>query len=149
MSSSNENTGESGEFKEPQIFVNELLRLQANGLIDEKMVFDQILTMIAGVILFWQILSIILPKKLCFQGNETSALTSSHVILMLAMHQDVQEKLFQEIKSAHSSQYSDTDAEAMTKLNYLEMVIRETMRILPVGPFLGRETLEDVKIREK
>lgn len=68
---------------------------------------------------------------------------------MLAMHQDVQEKLFQEIKSAHSSQYSDTDAEAMTKLNYMEMVIRETMRILPVGPFLGRETLEDVKIREK
>lgn len=51
-SSSNKNTGESGEFKEPQIFVNELLRLQANGLIDEKMVFDQILTMIAGVILF-------------------------------------------------------------------------------------------------
>lgn len=65
---------------------------------------------------------------------------------MLAMHQDVQERVFQEIKSAHSSQYSETNAEEMTKLTYMEMVIRETMRILPVGPFLGRECTEDVKI---
>lgn len=65
------------------------------------------------------------------------------------MHQDIQDRVFQEIKSAHSSQYSDTDAEAMTKLNYLEMVIRETMRLLPVGPFLARESLEDVKISKQ
>lgn len=62
------------------------------------------------------------------------------------MYQDVQERVFQEIKAAHADQYCDTDAEAMTKLPYLEMVIRETMRVLPVGPFLGRETLADVKI---
>ncbi|KAJ6636721.1 putative cytochrome P450, partial [Pseudolycoriella hygida] len=122
-----EKSNESEEFKEPQIFVDELLRLESAGLIDDRMVADQIQTIIVG-------------------GNETTALTSSHVILMLAMHQDVQERAFQEIKSAHASQYSDTDAEVMTKLNYLEMVIRETMRILPVGPFLGREALEDVKI---
>ncbi len=65
---------------------------------------------------------------------------------MLAIYPDIQEKVFQEIKSAHSSQYSDTDAEVMTKLNYLEMVIRETMRLLPVGPFLGREALDEVKL---
>lgn len=65
---------------------------------------------------------------------------------MLAIHQDVQEKAFQEIKSAHSSQYSETDTEVMTKLNYLEMVIRETMRIFPVGPYLARECMEDVQI---
>lgn len=65
------------------------------------------------------------------------------------MHQDIQDRVFQEIKSAHSSQHSDTDAEAMTKLNYLEMVIRETMRLLPVGPFLARESLEDVKISKQ
>lgn len=62
------------------------------------------------------------------------------------MYPEIQERVFQEIKAAHSSQYSETDNEAMTKLNYLEMVVRETMRILPVGPFLGRECLEDVKI---
>lgn len=43
------NAEENGEFKEPQIFVNELLRLQSQGLIDDKMVDDQIVTMIAGV----------------------------------------------------------------------------------------------------
>lgn len=65
---------------------------------------------------------------------------------MLAIHQDVQERAFQEIKAAHTSQYSDTNSEVMTKLNYLEMVIRETMRLFPVGPFFGRECIEDVKI---
>lgn len=49
-SNSDENSTESLEFKEPQIFVNELLRLQSDGLIDGKMVHDQILTMIVGVI---------------------------------------------------------------------------------------------------
>ncbi|XP_037041332.1 cytochrome P450 4d1-like isoform X2 [Bradysia coprophila] len=126
-SNSNQDLDESEEFKEPQIFVNELLRLQSKGLFDDKVVYDQIVTMVVG-------------------GNETTALTSSHVILMLAMHQDIQERVFQEIKSAHADQYCDTDAEAMTKMHYLEMVIRETMRMLPVGPFLGRETLADVKI---
>lgn len=65
---------------------------------------------------------------------------------MLAIHQDVQEKVFSEMKSAHSSQYSGTDGEVMSKLYYLEMVIRETMRLFPVAPFLARESLEDVKI---
>lgn len=65
---------------------------------------------------------------------------------MLAMYKDIQERVFQEIKSAHSSQFSDTDSEAMTKLNYLEMVIRETMRLFPVAPFLGRECSKNVKI---
>lgn len=64
------------------------------------------------------------------------------------MHQDIQERVFQEVKSAHSTQFSDTDAEVMANLNYLEMVIRETMRIWPVAPFLARETTEDVKISE-
>lgn len=41
------NTNES--FKEPQIFVNELFKLKEAGLIDDKMVDDQIITMIAGV----------------------------------------------------------------------------------------------------
>lgn len=48
-SKTNQNLDESEEFKEPQIFVNELLELQSKGLIDDQVVYDQIVTMIVGV----------------------------------------------------------------------------------------------------
>lgn len=66
---------------------------------------------------------------------------------MLAIHQDLQEKVFREIKDAHSSQTSHTSYETLGKLVYLEMFIKETMRHFPVGPILGREALEDTPIR--
>lgn len=91
------------------------------------MLDDQILTILVG-------------------GNETSALTTSHVMLMLAMHPEIQEKAFQEIKDAHETQTSHSDAEILSKLDYLEMCIKETMRLFPVGPFLGRQNVEDVKL---
>lgn len=47
--SNSKHSDENEEFREPQIFVNELLRLQSEGLIDDKMVDDQIITMISGV----------------------------------------------------------------------------------------------------
>ncbi|KAG4069559.1 hypothetical protein HA402_006925 [Bradysia odoriphaga] len=79
-------------------------------------------------------------------GNDTTALTMSHIILMLAMHPEVQEKAFQEIKDCHETQTSLTDAEIMAKLVYLEMCVKESMRLFPVGPFMGRQTTEDVKL---
>lgn len=65
---------------------------------------------------------------------------------MLAMHPEVQERAFQEIKAAHETQTSPTDAEIVAKLDYLEMCIKETMRLFPVGPFLARQNTDDIKI---
>lgn len=65
---------------------------------------------------------------------------------MLAIHQDLQEKVFKEIKQAHQSQTSHTDYDTLAKLVYVEMFIKETMRHFPVGPILGREALEDTPI---
>lgn len=65
---------------------------------------------------------------------------------MLAIFADIQEKVFQEVKDAHHSQTSHTDYETMTKLVYLEMCIKETMRHFPVGPILAREALDDTAI---
>lgn len=61
----------------------------------------------------------------------------SHVILMLAMHPEYQERAFDEIKNVHQTQTCDSDADAISNLNYLEMCIKESMRLFPVAPFLG------------
>lgn len=66
---------------------------------------------------------------------------------MLAIHQDMQEKVYQEVKNAHHTQTSHTDYDTLAKLIYLEMFIKETMRHFPVGPILGREALADTPIR--
>lgn len=65
---------------------------------------------------------------------------------MLAMHPEIQQRVFQEIKDAHETQTSYTDAEILAKLDYLEMCIKETMRLFPVAPFLARQNVDDVKL---
>lgn len=83
-----------------------------------------------------------------FAGNDTSALTTSHAILMLAMHSDIQKRAFNEI----SQVYADTPIgepttyEHVAKLNYLEQIIRETLRLYPVAPYLLRYCTSDTKI---
>lgn len=67
---------------------------------------------------------------------------------MLAIHQDIQEKLFNELQMAYDQQESESDNDIIGKLNYMEMVIKETMRLFPVGPFLGRECKADTKLRK-
>ncbi|KAJ6636722.1 Cytochrome P450 4C1 [Pseudolycoriella hygida] len=124
----NNNELETEEFfSTPQIFVNELFKLHNQKLIDDRMLDDEILTILVG-------------------GNETTALTTSHVILMLAMHPDIQERAFQEIKSVHETQTSHTTTDILTKLNYLEMCIKETMRLYPVAQFLARQNLQEIKL---
>ncbi|KAG4079934.1 hypothetical protein HA402_006246 [Bradysia odoriphaga] len=116
-----ENTEELKEdefFSTPQIFVNELFKLNKKNLIGEELLDDHILTVLAA-------------------GNETSG---AHNVT------NVQEKAFQEIKDAHESQTSESDAETLAKLDYVEMCIKETLRLFPVGPFLGRENTEDIQL---
>lgn len=111
----------------PQLYVNEILKLADRGelSIDQDVLDEHLVTMIVG-------------------GNETSALTSSNVLLMLAMHPDVQQRCFFELRRVYGDDgkggISDRTStlELIGQLDYMEMVIKETMRLLPVGPFLGR-----------
>lgn len=47
--------------------------------------------------------------------------------------------------------YADDDEitfESLGKLQYMERVIKETLRVAPVGPVIFRETMEDYEIEE-
>jgi len=79
-------------------------------------------------------------------GYETTALQTSFTIMLLAMHQDVQEKLYNEITEAFPSIDTKFDCTSLKRLGYLEMVINESMRLLPPVPLIGRETIEDIQL---
>ena len=81
-----------------------------------------------------------------FQGHETSALVMSNAILMLALHPDVQHKVVQELKEVYGSVDEAIDNESLTKLVYLDMVIKETMRLFPVLPISGRKSTGELDI---
>lgn len=70
-------------------------------------------------------------------GYETSSTALGFVSYLLATNQHVQDRLVEEVKEMAPSQ-SDVTFETVTKMEYLNMVIMEAMRIYPPGEVLER-----------
>lgn len=75
-----------------------------------------------------------------FQGYETSALMISYAILMLAMHPEYQERVFEEVKLIFPDNTLDNTVnyEDLNNLEFTERVIKETMRLFPAVPVMAR-----------
>jgi cytochrome P450 len=108
-------------------FIDHLI-LRGNKFSDEE-IHDHIYTFVAA-------------------GYETVALQSFYTFLLLAIHTDVQERVFEEIIEVIPSS-AKLSYESLCKLSYLDMVIKESMRLLPAVPIIGRETQEEVEIGER
>ncbi|XP_057334127.1 cytochrome P450 4C1-like [Microplitis mediator] len=78
-------------------------------------------------------------------SNDTIHGVISFALLMIAMHPDVQEKVREEILDVVGAD-SDVCEEHISKLIYMEMVIKETIRLFPVGPLIARSVTEDIDI---
>lgn len=80
-------------------------------------------------------------------GYETTALQTAFTLLLLAIHQDAQEKVYCEIREVFAES-ENIDREMLGKLNYLDMVIKESLRLLPPVPLIGRETIEELELND-
>ena len=78
-------------------------------------------------------------------GFETTSNAMIFLAFNLATHQDVQEKLFQELKSATDEDEKIT-FEIVSKMKYLEMCINETLRLYPLIPRNSRYASEEITI---
>mmetsp|Transcript_26455 Transcript_26455/g.39138 ORF Transcript_26455/g.39138 Transcript_26455/m.39138 type:complete len:526 (-) Transcript_26455:80-1657(-) len=76
---------------------------------------------------------------LLFAGQDTGAATISWTLHLLSLHPDVQNRLANEVRAA-----SD-----FTKLPFLDAVLKESMRMYPVAPFVVRHLAQDVNVSEK
>ncbi|XP_062999710.1 cytochrome P450 3A24-like [Elgaria multicarinata webbii] len=72
-----------------------------------------------------------------FAGYETTSSTLSFLSYCLATHPDVQQRLQEEIDEALPNQASPT-YEAVLQMEYLDMVVNETLRLYPPGVRLER-----------
>ncbi|XP_075145788.1 cytochrome P450 6g1-like [Haematobia irritans] len=85
---------------------------------------------------------------LMFGGFETSATTSSSVLLELAKNPEIQIQLRDEIHKAWLEGKGGISHEIINKMEYLDKVIYETLRMYPPIPMLDREHIrsEDGKL---
>lgn len=65
--------------------------------------------------------------------------------MTLGVYQDVQQKVFEEIKT-HINENNEITVKGLNQLTYLESVIKETLRILPLSFLIGRRTTQDVNV---
>lgn len=79
-------------------------------------------------------------------GYETTGTTLSFIMLMLAMHPEYQEKIYEECKSVEFSNDEDITADSMVYLKYVDMFIKETLRLFPAVPYLTRKTSSNFEV---
>ncbi|KAK0073764.1 hypothetical protein PV326_013084, partial [Microctonus aethiopoides] len=71
----------------------------------------------------------------------------SFSILMLAMHPEQQNKVREEVMAVFETD-RDVMEEDLRKLKHTEMVIKEVIRLFPIGPLMPREVTDDLKLDE-
>lgn len=82
-----------------------------------------------------------------FEGHDTTTSAISFAIYMLAKNPQAQELAYQEAcQVIGSKSESAPTLHTLNELNYLELCIKETLRLFPSVPFFGRKVMEDVDI---
>lgn len=78
-------------------------------------------------------------------GHDTTSATMSWLWYALSQNPDVQRRALHEVDQALGGRPATMDD--LPKLKYIEMVVRESMRMYPASAFLfGREAVEDVEL---
>ncbi|CAO2630221.1 Cytochrome P450 3A13 [Lemmus lemmus] len=80
-----------------------------------------------------------------FAGYETTSSSLSFALYLLATHPDVQKKLQDEIDAALPNKAPPT-YDTLVQMEYLDMVINETLRLYPIAGRLERVCKADVEV---
>uniref|UniRef100_A0A8C0AJX6 unspecific monooxygenase n=1 Tax=Bos mutus grunniens TaxID=30521 RepID=A0A8C0AJX6_BOSMU len=80
-----------------------------------------------------------------FAGYETTSSTLSFLLYILATHPDVQQKLQVEIDATFPNKAPPT-YDVLAQMEYLDMVVNETLRMFPIAVRLERLCKKDVEI---
>lgn len=82
-----------------------------------------------------------------FAGHDTTSSAMAFCCFTIAKHPEVQQKVFEEILSViGDDKEKPVTIQDLNNLNYLERVIKETLRMFPPVAAFGRKMKEDVMI---
>lgn len=83
---------------------------------------------------------------LLITASETTANLVATIIVNLAIHKDIQEKVYEEICEVYHDDSIVVDYDNVGSLKYLEMVVKETLRLFSPIPISIRETIDELDI---
>ncbi|XP_004536188.1 probable cytochrome P450 4ac1 [Ceratitis capitata] len=101
-----------------------LFYAEARGVIDHQGICDEVNTFM-------------------FEGYDTTSVCVIFTLLNLALHQDIQEKCYQEVQNLDLTTLSIFE---FNQLEYLERVIKEVLRLYPSVPFIARHCAQTTEI---
>jgi cytochrome P450 family 4 len=82
-----------------------------------------------------------------FEGHDTVSSSMGFFSFMLGHNQDLQEKVYAELCEIFGDDMDrDVTTEDIGKMKYLDQCVRETMRLLPTVPLIGRVLGEDTNL---
>ncbi|XP_031767124.2 cytochrome P450 4C1-like [Galleria mellonella] len=108
-------------------FLDLLLTAENDGKIDKSGVQEEVDTFMFG-------------------GHDTTASGLSFLFLLLANHQDVQEKVYKEIQSIFGDSTRIATTSDLTQMKYLELCIKESLRLYPPIHFVARILNDQIKL---
>ncbi|MED6121164.1 hypothetical protein PIB30_027648 [Stylosanthes scabra] len=85
-------------------------------------------------------------KTFFFGGYETTSLSITWSLLLLAMHEDWQNQLRDEIKQVMGNGDFDVDVNMLNSLKKMKWVMNEAVRLYPPSPNVQRQAKEDIRV---
>ncbi|KAH8370248.1 hypothetical protein KR093_002760 [Drosophila rubida] len=76
---------------------------------------------------------------LMFEGFDTTSMGLIFGLMNMSLYADKQELCYQEINEFIENDFSNLDINQIAKLKYLDCFVKETMRLFPSVPFMGRQ----------
>ncbi|XP_065159090.1 cytochrome P450 4g15-like isoform X2 [Atheta coriaria] len=86
-------------------------------------------------------------NTIMFEGHDTTAAGSSFALCMMGIHQDIQNKVRQEVDEIFQGSDRECTFADTLEMKYLERVIMETLRMYPPVPLIARQLQEEVELR--
>ncbi|CEL55966.1 Leukotriene-B4 omega-hydroxylase 3 OS=Mus musculus GN=Cyp4f14 PE=2 SV=1 [Rhizoctonia solani AG-1 IB] len=80
---------------------------------------------------------------LLFAGHDTTSSALDSVLHLLAQHQEVQNRLREEVRHAHGLYGKDLDYDQLNSLSYLDAVCRESLRLRSPAQLTERTAAKD------
>ncbi|CAM0954956.1 unnamed protein product [Alopecurus aequalis] len=87
-------------------------------------------------------------KNIFFAGHETSAVTATWCLMLLAAHPEWQERARAEVLDVcgGADGAASPDFDMVSRMKTLGMVVQETLRLFPPSSFVVRETFRDMRL---
>lgn len=110
-----------------KMLVDFLINQWKNNVITEEDVIDELDTIL-------------------YTSVDTTTQTIIYTLLMIAMYDDVQEKVVAELKTVFHSPEVPFEYDTLKQLNYMDMVIKETLRLFAIVPLVLKQARENIKL---